>query len=105
MSLNWNAENVPDLERKRQENPGVLDCLIWASLSIGLGEITEKNLAEWVYRLRRSAFEGKPLIVDCDGTPGEITKELIRPWIGLRTNVANVTNAGFDKLMRERTGR
>lgn len=105
MSLNWNAEKVPDLERKRQENPNMLDCLVWASLSIGLGEITEKNLAEWVYRLRRSAFEGKPLIVCRDGTPGEITEELIRPWIGLRTNVSNVTNAGFDKLMRERTGR
>ena len=105
MSLNWNAENVPDLERKRQENPGVLDCLIWASLSIGLGKITERNVAEWVYRLRRAAFEGHPLIVQSDGTPWEITEDLIRPWIGLRTNVSDVSNAGFDKLMRQRTNR
>jgi len=105
MSLNWNAEKVPDFERKRQENPEMLNCLIWASMSIGLGKITEKNVEEWVYRLRRAAFEGHPLIVQSDGTPCEITEDMIRPWIGLRTNVADVTNAGFDKLLRQRTKR
>ena len=105
MSLDWNAEKVSDLERKREENPRMLDCLIWASLSIGMGEITEKNLNEWVYRLRRFAFEGKPLLLNKDKTPYEITEETIRPWIGLRTNVRTISNASFDKLMRKRTGR
>ena len=105
MSLNWNAEKVPDLARKRQENPGVLDCLIWASLSIGMGEITEENVKEWVYRLRRHTFEGKPLILNRDGSTYEITEEVLRPWIGLRTNVRTISNAAFDKIMRERTNR
>ena len=99
MSLDWNAEKVADLERKRAENPKMLDCLIWASLSIGLGEISEKNLKEWVYRLRRAAFEGHPLIIRRDGSPYEITEDLIRAWIGLRTNVSNITNAEFDAIM------
>ena len=105
MSLDWNAEKVQDLERKREENPRMLDCLIWASLSIGLGEITEKNLKEWVYRLRRAAFEERPLIIRQDGTPYEITEELIRQWIGFRTNVSNISNAAFDQIMRKRTNR
>ena len=105
MSLNWNAKDVPDFDRKAQENPAMLNCLIWASLSIGMGEITEKNLKEWVYRLRRFAFEGKPLLLNKDKTPYEITEEVIRPWIGLRTNVRTISNASFDKLMRKRTGR
>jgi len=105
MSLDWNGKDVPDFDRKAQENPAMLNCLIWASLSIGMGEITEKNLKEWVYRLRRFAFEGKPLLLNKDKTPYEITEETIRPWIGLRTNVRTISNASFDKLMRKRTGR
>ncbi len=105
MSLNWNAKDVPDFDRKQQENPAILNCLIWASLSIGMGEITEKNLKEWVYRLQRFAFEGKPLLLNKDKTPYEITEETIRLWIGLRTNVRTISNASFDKLMRKRTGR
>ena len=105
MSLDWNGKDVPDFDRKAQENPRMLDCLIWASLSIGMGEITEKNLKEWVYRLQRFAFEGKPLIIRRDGTLYEITEEVIRPWIGLRTNVRTISNTSFDKLMRKRTGR
>ena len=104
-SLNWNAKDVPDFDRKQQENPAILNCLIWSSLSIGMGEITEDNLAEWVYRLRRFAFEEHPLIIRRDGTPYEITEETIRPWIGLRTNVSPITNAAFDAIMRKRTGR
>ena len=52
MSLNWNAKDVPDFDRKQQDNPEMRNCLIWSSLSIGKGEITEKNLKEWVYRLQ-----------------------------------------------------
>ena len=105
MSLDWNGKDVPDFDRKAQENPAMLNCLIWASLSIGMGEITEKNLKEWVYRLRRFAFEEHPLIIRRDGTPYEITEETIRPWIGLWTNVSPITNAAFDAIMRKRTGR
>ena len=81
------------------------ECLMWAGFAIGLGEITEGNLKEWVYRLRRATFEGHPLIVLQDGTPYEITEDTIRPWIGLRTNVSNITNAAFDAIMRKRTNR
>ena len=105
MALCWDPKNVPDLERKLEENPRMLDCLVWASLYIGLGEVTDKNVKEWVYRLRRATFEGHPLIVLQDGTPYEITEETIRPWIGLRTNVSSITNAAFDAIMRKRTNR
>ena len=105
MALICYTDKVLDLERKQEENPRMLECLTWASFYIGLGEITEKNLKEWVYRLRRATFEGQPLIVLQDGTPYEITEETIRPWIGLRTNVSPITNAAFDAIMRKRTNR
>ena len=105
MALICYTDKVLDLERKQEEDPRMLECLTWASFYIGLGEITEKNLKEWVYRLRRATFEGQPLIVLQDGTPYEITEETIRPWIGLRTNVSPVTNAAFDAIMRKRTNR
>ena len=105
MALCWDTDKVSDLERKLKENPRMLECLIWASLSIGLGEITEGNLKEWVYRLSRSTFEGRPLLMYQDGTPYEITEEMLRPWIGLRTNVSPITNAEFDAIMRKRTNR
>ena len=105
MALICYTDKVLDLERKQEEDPRMLECLTWASFYIGLGEITEKNLKEWVYRLRRATFEGQPLIVLQDGTPYEITEETIRPWIGLRTNVSPITNAAFDAIMRKRTNR
>ena len=105
MALCWDTDKVSDLERKLKENPRMPECLMWAGFAIGLGEITEENLKEWVYRLRRAAFEGHPLIVLQDGTPYEITEETIRPWIGLRTNVSSITNAEFDAIMRKRTNR
>ena len=105
MALYWDTDNVSDHERKLKEDPRMPECLMWAGFAIGLGEITEDNFQEWIYRLRRFAFEGKPLLLNKDKTPYEITEEAIRPWIGLRTNVRTISNASFDKLMRTRTGR
>ena len=72
MALYWDANKVPDHERKLKEDPRMPECLMWAGFAIGLGEITE---------------------------------EMLRPWIGLRTNVSEITNAEFDAIMRKRTNR
>lgn len=29
MALTWNAEKVVDLEQKRKDDPGMLDCLLY----------------------------------------------------------------------------
>ena len=105
MALYWDTDNVSDHERKLKEDPRMPECLMWAGFAIGLGEITEDNFREWIYRLRRSAFEGRPLLMYPDGTPYEITEEILRPWIGLRINVTSITNAEFDAIMRKRTNR
>ena len=105
MALYWDTDNVPDHERKLKEDPRMPECLMWAGFAIGLGEITEDNFQEWIYRLRRSAFEGRPLLMHPDGAPYEITEEMLSPWIGLRINVTSITNAEFDAIMRKRTNR
>ena len=51
MALYWDADKVPDHERKPELNPWLPTCLMWAGFAIGLGEITEGNLKVWVYRL------------------------------------------------------
>ena len=105
MALYWDTDNVSDHERKLKADPRMPECLMWAGFAIGLGEITEDNFQEWIYRLRRSVFEGRPLLMHPDGSPYEITEEMLRPWIGLRINVTSITNAEFDAIMRKRTKR
>lgn len=101
MALYWNTKKVRDRDRKIAESPSFPESLALAAMNIGLGNITEENLAEWVYRLNRYTWERGPLLVNPDRTAIIWTQDMLRPWIGLETNVATWTNAGFDEYMRK----
>jgi len=61
-----------------------------------LGAIKEDNLDEWVYRL--GAYEclhGDPLMTM--GQKEKFTKEKIRQYVGLTTNVTTTKRSAFDK--------
>lgn len=106
--LTWNAEKVENFKEKNEARPGFFDGLVWAALAIGMNEIKESNVKEWVYRIERFRFEGHGLFVIGTETGAEylkIEEKDITPWIGLKTNVSQINNAAFDKMMRERTGR
>lgn len=102
--LTWNAQKIEDLEKKREERPGFLDCLIWAALAIGMNEITASNAKEWAYRIERYRLEGKGLFMVATETGMDCLKveeKDITPWIGLKTNVGTISAAAFDKRMRQ----
>lgn len=93
MSLNWDISEVKDVETKKRENWGVIESLIWSSLTVGLSKITENNLSEWVYRLNRMQLEY--------GEPCTWTVDNIHPYIGLKTNVSTLTPTEFESIIKK----
>lgn len=69
-------------------NP-VTESLIWATIAVGLGCITDENWKEFYYRLKMyEAHNGEPFMEHFPVTP-----EMIKAHIGLRTNVSNTRSA------------
>lgn len=69
-------------------NP-VTESLIWATMAVGLGSITEQNWEEFYYRLKLYEFHNREPYMQ----HFEVTPEMIRAHIGLRTNVSNTKSA------------
>ena len=111
MSLNWSIENVenfkevcwvpdPDDEEMVHLNP-VTHNLIWTTISIGMGEITEKNAEE--FYLRTSMWQR---LSDLWTAEERLTYEDVLRHIGLHTNVSYETktkwlNRMYDYEKRE----
>ncbi len=114
MSLNYDFTGIDgyetvcwimDDEGNKVINP-ITDALVWATLSIGIGEITAANVDEWHSRLwAMDAVYGPSLYnVDDDGTrtPRPITVAEIRAHVGLKTNVfPKVTAPAFARKLAE----
>lgn len=108
MSLNWSVAKVLDYETLHRDTyqSALTKHLVWCSYSIDLGEITQKNVDEWLIRI---AMWEKV----CDGGittfPGKVTKTDLLRRVGLTTNVVTRSKAYFDKkcmkVLRERTER
>lgn len=93
MSLDWNISRIKDREtvcfqgkgKDRRLKPET-KILIFATLSVGLGDITEKNLEEWRYRFavldRINSHVG-----NMKGKGFNPTAEQLRAHVGLSTNV------------------
>jgi hypothetical protein len=133
MSLNWKINKIVNKEKvcwvgdaePNYMNP-VTESLIWRTMSLDLGEITKKNIPEWMFRTRYySRVFGKPLrrvVQRCNGCRNEIkdgeqccsaelpgvadhiedfdySEEDLRAHIGLSTNVRSTTRANFLRKM------
>lgn len=105
MSLNWDISKVKNWEKKQEADHGDLDCLIWATLSIGMGNLNEKTAQEFCYRLNRYSREVGPLAVTKTGKTIIWSVSRLKKWFGLHTNVSLLSNAGFDQHMRKLTNR
>jgi hypothetical protein len=64
----------------------VTDCLIWATMPLDLGEITEKNVDEWTWRMSLYQRLRGPYLKSKDGA-FRITRKDIEQHIGMVTNV------------------
>ena len=105
MSLDWNiseCENWEELTTEEEEWP-ITHALIWATLRVDLGGITEKNVDEFFTRLEMVEAACGPLVYKWDDEKkykeSLLTYSAVRRRIGLNTNVTNKTQAQFDKRM------
>lgn len=105
MSLNWNIREVRNWQKKQEKDGHTLECLIWASLTIGMGDLNEKTAKEFLYRLNRYSREIGAIATYRNGRTVIWTLARLKPWFGLHTNVRTISNSAFDKLVRERSGR
>ena len=113
MSLDWNVSKIKNkdevcfierddpVEGKGRYMRGVTEALIWATMLLGIPQITEKNYLE-VYK--RNLKLGKVGInflnqwKDDDTLIKRVfTLEEIKQHIGLSTNASTRTNAAFNK--------
>ena len=102
--LTWDVTKVKNYNEKIEGKDAFVHCLIMAAVSIGMKEITKDNVREWTRRIERCRSEGIFLFLTGNG-PLKVEEKDIAEWIGLKTNVRKISNAAFDKRIRERLER
>lgn len=97
MSLNWDSSrcNAGDTPANEVEN-GWRECLIFGSICIDIGVITDENVDEVLFRYRFLEQIGRSI------TTSPMTREAIQRWVGLRTNVINMTRAKWVNKITKR---
>lgn len=119
MPLNWNVANVKDNDNVcfftatenshgRQAGNQYLkastDALIWLTMSVGLDEITEDNIDEWLYRLAiEYAINDSTLYQIVDGKSERVyhDENSLRQHIGLYTNAGTISRKEYhEKILR-----
>ena len=96
MSLNWSTEKCPDGAEATEEEAGIREGLIFATMGVDIGELKESNLEEFRWRL---------LVLDMifgnDTYEQMFTPEVLWRWRGLKTNVVTKTRAQWWAKMRD----
>ena len=103
MPLTFKLDKIKNYEtvtRTGTELNPVTNALIWSTMSVGLGSITEKNLNEWIVRLE---FSDKLFgtMLKKDGEDRPFTREELVAHIGLSCNVVDETRVKWTKRMTE----
>lgn len=93
MSLNWDISKVKNFEEMQETESGITDAVIWLTMAVGFGEITEDNVEEFAQRAALVQMVNGPWLV----RGIYVTEEMIRRRIGLGTNVGNETWAQWSK--------
>jgi hypothetical protein len=101
MSLNWNISNIKNYEEicfsvdddGEKYLSGITEALIFHTMAIGMGEITEQNVSEFYNRASLYAkFFGNPIRYYDEQTEKYETRRFtaneIKNHIGLSTNVS-----------------
>lgn len=104
MSLNY---DLRDIDRFEKLNPGLTQCMCFACMFVGIGEITEENHERVAARIRDWQKLNYPMmnraVTRPDGTTyGKsipITIDQVKRYIGLKLNVGYMTPAAFGKQL------
>lgn len=87
MSLNWDISKVENYKEMQETESGITDAVIWLTMAVGLGEISEENFEEFTRRAAIVQMLNGPWLV----RGIYVTDEMIRRRIGLGTNVSDET--------------
>lgn len=84
-----------DLPEGQQKWHPVTDTLIWMSMAVDLGKITEANVDEWCFRIGLiNRITGKPNLRGSLGVY-TLTRKDIENHIGMTTNVTTKTRSSW----------
>lgn len=117
MSLNWSIENIKDKDELKvfgdydpdtdafKPDPlgehyqlcGIVECLIWASLTCGFNEITAHNADEVFTRVSMVETIIGAYRKTRDGEAVYYTPRDVKRCIGLKTNATVLSKAAFGK--------
>jgi len=98
-----------DEEKGKSYMTGEFNYIIWAGLTVGLGDVTEKNVEKWSERCYALSLAKSPIgsffekgedgkSIHRDLTP---TVEDMKKYIGLGTNCSRLTDKQFYKKIGE----
>ena len=98
MSLNWDLSKCKDVDKIKGDGlPWVItECLIWYTMAVDLGSITEDNIDEFCTRMYITDNASTPMMYD-GKEHRSITYAEVKDRIGLSTNVCHRTKAQFSK--------
>lgn len=93
MALHW---NIADTEYQRQPEAQqkkewpIVNLIILLTMPLGMGAITEKNVTEFITRIRLMEKLNGGYMHKDGGEDEPVPEEMIRKLIGLRTNVTPI---------------
>lgn len=98
MSLNYQLTNIRDWQELTGDEgvKPVTQALIFATMAVGMGQITEANAHKFAVRLEVVQRVDGPYMVR-DGKPSPLTVADVQRHIGLGTNASTLTDAQFRK--------
>jgi hypothetical protein len=98
MSLNFNYAEVADYKELHEEQRGwdITNGLIWLSITTGIGDYSEKNLPEILFRINVWEKLNGAFLTYSEG-PQFMTAEMLQRRVGLHTNAGNETRAAWKK--------
>lgn len=111
MALTWDITNIEDhknvvwIPAPTEENPEavrmnpVTEVLIFGTISVGLGSITDKNVDEFAARFRVIEKLHGPMLTAKNRKDRFVTDEEFIAHIGLVCNVSNETRSQWARRM------
>ena len=98
MALHWDLTKIVGEDATATEDACVItDALIWATMHVGLNQITDENIEKFATRLTVWERTVGASVINADGTPAYITFIELQQRIGLATNASALTDAAFRK--------
>lgn len=92
MSLDWDCEDCEEPIAANEIEAGIRKALVFESVAVGLGSITEDNEDEWMFRsmlLQRIDMSTIMFAADTWNAKAHELRKALRRWRGMTTNASH----------------